>query len=139
MSALEIALVALVKQSPVIGGLIGSRFSPDVIPIGSTYPATAYQRVSTQRQSRPLHPQRSEGGSLRSLAFARIQLTHQAKTAADRSAVAEAFRTWLVGYAGTLNGVKIAYISDPEERDMYTGSTSLYERQQDYMVQYTEE
>lgn len=138
MPAIESALVAIIKSVPAVTAVLGTpvtRFYPDTIPQGVTYPATAYQRITSPRITRRLNPDQT-----RQLVATTVQVTIHAKSAADRANVGDVLTRALQGrLRQTWAGVYIAAILAPSgERDTHNGETGIYERQIDFPIQYRE-
>ena len=96
------ALVAKIKATPAITALIGTRLYPDEIPQGDALPAVYYQTISDVKDHHLT-------GQLE-LEKPMIQFTVQAATKNSAADVAEAIKTALVDYQGTISGVQIQYI-----------------------------
>lgn len=124
---IEECLVSLIN-----GGIaaLGSRVYPLRIPQNPTYPALAYQRISTPRIM-------SHDGASK-LAMPRIQLTLWASTYSSLKAVSEALRGLLIGYRGTVGGVVIQGIFFDSERDEFDTTTQIFQRFIDLIIHHSE-
>jgi len=133
MASIEESLVALVTATPTITTLLGTspvRFYPLRKPQGAALPVVAYQRISTVRYS-------SHGG-YSSLATSRIQLTVWAASYGSGKAVSDALRRALLGYRGTVGGVRIDGLLPAGERDDFEPTTQEWLRMIDFRITHQE-
>ena len=118
--------------SIITGGIaaLGTRVYPIRIPQNPTYPALAYQRISTPRIM-------SHSGASK-LAKPRIQLTLWATSYSSLKTLSEALRALLVGYRGTVGGVSIQALFFDSERDEYDTETQIFQRFIDLIIHHSE-
>lgn len=139
---IESAFASIANTSPTLTALIGTapvRFYPDAIPIDVVYPATAYQRIASVRQSRKLRIDRPLAGIPSQLVRTLFQITIHAKTASSRASVASAIRAAFVGISGTYGDTIIERILPPDgETDAFEPTTGIYQRFIDFAVWYRE-
>lgn len=130
MSVIQEALVSLLAADVGVAAILTSggvtRIYPLVIPEDQTMPAMAYQRISRPQ----LHSQDGPTG----LAWPRFQWTMKAVTETAVIALAEAVRTALDGYVGTVEGVRIDAIFCENEWDAFNPLDKTYEVRLDAVV-----
>lgn len=103
MATIEEAVNTLLLATATITAIVGSgtaaRIYPLRIPQDATRPALAYQKISSPKQM-------SHGGSS-NLARSRFQFTCQCETYTSVKTLTAALRNALIGYRGTVSGVRI--------------------------------
>jgi len=113
MATIEEALNTLLLATSSITALVGTgaaaRIFPLRIPQDAARPALAYQKISS--------PKTHSHGGTSNLARSRFQFTAQAATYTSAKALAAALRTALIGYRGTVSGVRIDGILIDDDRD----------------------
>ena len=113
MATIEEAVNALLLATSTVTALVGSgsaaRIFPLVIPQDAARPAIAYQKISSPKTM-------SHSGSSH-LARSRFQFTVQAATYTSAKALAAAVRDGLIGYRGTVSGVRIDGILFEDDND----------------------
>jgi len=113
MATIEEAVNALLLATSTVTALVGSgssaRIFPLVIPQNAARPAIAYQKISSPKTM-------SHSGSS-NLARSRFQFTFQAATYTSAKALAAAVRNALIGYRGTVSGVRIDGILIEDDND----------------------
>lgn len=113
MATIEEALNALLLATAGVTALTGSgtsaRIYPLRVPQDVTRPAIAYQKISS--------PKTLSHGGTSHLARSRFQFTCQAETYTSAKALAAAVRDGLIGYRGTVSGVRIDGILIDDDKD----------------------
>lgn len=112
-----------------LGGLIGSRVHPLMLPQAPTVPALTYQTVSTL----PMHTLQQASALQR----IRMQIDVWAKTYLDVETVATALNTCLDGFRGVMGGSPGLHVQGAfraMERDWYDEAPQLYRRTIDYFL-----
>lgn len=113
MATIEEAVNALLLATSTVTALVGSgtaaRIYPLVIPQDAARPAIAYQKISS--------PKTMSHSGTSNLARSRFQFTMQAATYTSAKALAAAVRTALIGYRGTVSGVRIDGILIEDDND----------------------
>lgn len=115
MSVIEEALVSRVLANATVAATVGTRVYPVVAPEGVTLPALVYQRISGVREH--THDQVGD------LARPRFQFGAIALTYSAAKALANAVRSALDNYSGTVLGVRIDAIQVQNEIDTFNAST----------------
>lgn len=112
MSALEDAIVAIAAAGASLPTLLGTpaRFFPVQFPQNVTYPAIAYQRISTPREFAM--------GTDPGIAHPRFQLTCADKTRTGAQALADAARKDFSRKRGVFAGVTIQDVFVQNEVDL---------------------
>lgn len=129
MTTIEDALVTYVNANAGITALQSTRFYPK-LPQNPTLPASVYQDISTPRVM-------SHSG-YSNLAMPRKQITIFATTYASAKAVADAFRAALIGFKGTMSGIRIDAIYLADERSNFEPTTQYFERSLDFIIHHFE-
>ncbi len=113
MATIEEAVNAVLLATPGVTAIVGAstaaRIYPLRIPQDAPRPAIAYQKISSPKQM-------SHSGSS-NLARTRLQITCQGETYTSVKALAAAVRTALIGYRGTVGGVRIDGILIDDDLD----------------------
>ena len=112
MAVIEEALRTALLADGTVAGLVGQRVYPLVLPTRAALPAVVYQRISGVRVAS--HDGPSE------LARPRFQFACIGSTYAGAKTVANAVRTALDGYSGTVSEVQVFVALLENEVDFYT-------------------
>jgi hypothetical protein len=133
MADIEQALHAYVTADATVGGLIGSRMYPQILPQGVTYPCLRYQRVSGPRD----YTHNGASGWVRG----RVQFDAYAPTYAGAKALFNAVRSRLSGFKGTMATVTVGSCLLLNEMDAWEEEPepNIYRLPFDFMIQYTED
>lgn len=117
--------------SYVASGLGHSRVYPSRVPENPTYPTVTYQRFVTERIY-------SHGGPS-GLAYPRFQIDSYADTYAVAKQSANAIRTLLDGYKGTMaSGVYVSSCMSKNDRDFFDSITMIWRVSTDYIIGHQE-
>ena len=127
---IESALYSRLTGYSSLATLVSTRIYPNAIPQNATFPAIAYQVISTDRNYR--HAGQSNN------ALPRIQITVEAASYSSVVAVCAAVRAALSGYKGTVGTVVIGGIFLETEYDGYNLDTDTTVRRQDYTIEWKE-
>ena len=130
MSRIDEALYSLITTDPGCNEQLGTRAYPLVIPQNAALPAVCYQTITTQRKTHMRGPSHTPAQ--------RTQITIKASNYDNAVVVANLIRVLLEGYAGTVQGVKIAGIMLENEYDGFNLDTRSVTVRQDYRIQYKE-
>lgn len=143
MATAEAALVSmLIQGSPnPVADLVGTRVYPLRLPQTNTapvLPAIRYQRISTVRG-----PYRKMETGKSDYAKPRFQVDCFATTPAAAKQLADAVRSVLDGFAGTIAGVAIgSSAAEDEASDLEegvgTGGAPIYRSRVDFLIGHTE-
>lgn len=129
------ALVARLKATAAVTDLVGQRIFPDEVPQGKLFPAVFYMTVSDTKDHFITE--------MSSLESPNIQLTTYADTKDGAAAVAEAIKTAINGYQGTLSGISIQCIKLINELpSMYKsadGTTQMFTHDLEFEVWHDKE
>lgn len=107
--AVNTRLMAVAAITALVGTGTAARIYPLVIPQDAIRPALAYQKTNSPKEH-------SHSGSS-NLARSRFQFTCQAETYTSAKALAAAVRDGLIGYRGTISGVRIDGILIEDDGD----------------------
>lgn len=129
------AIVARLKATTALTALIGTRIYPDEIPQGKLHPAVFYMTVSDTKDHFLT--------GMSNLESPNIQITTYADTKDGAADVAEAIKTAINGYQGTLSGITIQCIKLINELpSMYKspdGTTKIYTHDLEFEVWHDKE
>lgn len=134
MAFVEQAIADRLTTDATVASLVATRVFPEILPQDPTYPAIAYQRITTQRV-------RSMDGPS-GLSRPRIQIDCYAAAYAQAKALADAVRLALDGkrfsYAGL--DVQAAFLEDERDQEASEGRDIDDERRVslDFFVWHTE-
>ncbi len=120
-------------QDSTLGGLIGTKIYPIVLPQDPIFPAITYQWISGDR----LYSLSGPSG----LSGPRIQFDCWAKTYAASEGLFEALRKRLDGYRGQMGsapGHTVQGVFFANEVDLYEAEIDVYRRSVDFMIHYEE-
>jgi len=129
MTTIEDALVTYINAQAGITSLQGTRYYPR-LPQNPTLPASVYQVISTPRVM-------SHSG-YSNLAMPRIQVTIFGLTYTVVKQIADAYRSALNGFKGTMSGIRIDTIQLADERDNYDPVTQYFQRSIDLIIHHGE-
>ena len=115
--SIESGLYAHLTSDPDVSALVGDRIYPLLVPQDATLPAIAYQRISTGRDETHTGPS--------GLSQARIQLTCIADSYDAAKAVADAVRSSLDGFSGTMGGINVGACFVTNDRDDWAASLDM--------------
>jgi hypothetical protein len=128
------ALTYYLKQDSTLEGYIAGRIYPIALPESVSLPAIVYQQISTTAAQ--------AHGTASELPRHRYQLTAWAGTFGGAVQVAARMKALLDGYRGTWGTtpyeMDIEHCLFADQRDFKDPETGLFQRQQDYFVQYKE-
>jgi len=135
MATVEQAIVERLKTSAAVNALVSTRIAPWEQKQSEALPYITYFRVSSDRE----HTMSGSNG----FCHAMIQIDCWAETYATAKDVAEAVRSVMDGYRGTIKGHYIGVIQNMIDRDvpqrLSTGSErSLFRVLQEYRVAFRE-
>lgn len=133
MTVIEEALVTYLAAQSSLTALIGTtpmRYHAVRLPQNPTLPAITYQLISTPRVM-------SHSG-YSNLAMPRLQMTIFALSYATRNAVSEALRPLLLGFRGTMSGIRVDGILLADERETFEPITQFFENQLDWIIHHYE-
>lgn len=129
--AFESDLTTFLKADGGVAALVTARIYPLRLPQVPTFPAIVYQTVSTVVLD---HNHGGAGRLLRS----RVQFTCWAASHAGADALADALRSALDGYAGTMTITVVEYSLLQSERADWDAESEDYRRIQDYYILFVE-
>jgi hypothetical protein len=127
---IETALFSYVTGDVAVGGLIGARMYPVILPQDPTYPAVRYAVVSAPRE----HDHDGPNGLVR----ARVQVDVYGVTYASVKAVKEAIRGRLDGFRGNMAGVTVGSAHLLSERDGFEDSAGVFDVSFDFSIWFHE-
>lgn len=127
--SLEIALYSKVTGDSGISALMGNRFYPLRLPQnknGLVLPAGVYRVLNPRRTLAHDGPVDFER--------VRVQIDIYAETYQNLKTIAEAFKSALNGFSGTVGTTEIHIIEFSNEIDFWADLTESYRVTQDYMI-----
>ena len=129
--AFESDLTTYLKANGGVAALVAARIYPLRLPQVPTFPAIVYQNIST------VVLDHNHGGAGR-LLRARLSFSCWAGSHAGADALADALRTALDGYSGTMTSTVVEYSLMQSERADWDAETEDYRRIQDYYILFVE-
>ncbi len=108
--SIQTALVAIKTANPTLNTLVGTRFSPDVMPQGVTLPAVTFQVISRPNSN-------SMGPNIVNYR-PRVQMDGYASSSALRTTLRSAMVGAFYGYSGVIGGETIKSILIDNETEM---------------------
>lgn len=108
--AIESVLYSLLVGDATVGGLVGTRVYPAIVPQNASLPATTYQQLSGVREHTCAGPQ--------GMASPRFQINCWADTYAEARTLSDAVRVLLDGYSGTVSERTVHVMMLEDEGDM---------------------
>lgn len=127
---LEKVLFDFLTGDAVLGGLIGTRLFPDLIPQDAALPAVAYQRISSPRGLAHDGPT--------GFVAARMQFTVTGDTKTSVAGVVRALRHRLHGFRGWMGPVQVWRSLMANEVDGYGFDAEEFTRRVDFEINYKE-
>ena len=129
MATIKSAFVSLILSDSIITGLIGDRFTPGVIALGSDLPAVTYQIIGDT-------PNYNHDGES-NMQSTRMQITIDADNQEKAGEVASSFKTKLSGFKGIVSGIRLVIFLE----NAYDGTTNLdsgvHTLRQDYRIKWS--
>ena len=124
----EASVLAILKASPALSGLVSGRIYALILPETPILPAVTYQRISEVPDSTLDGP-----GTFTEV---RLQLDCWSSTShAEACAIADAIASALNGYTGTSLGVTFWNVMRDNSKDFYEPLPKCYRRSVDYKIQ----
>lgn len=120
-------LVAFHNATGALTGLVANRAYPTTTPQNAVKPYYIFQRVSTPQRAASL-----TGDS--ALEQSRYQFTVVANTALEADTIAEALKTALLGYKGTMGDRYVSGITLGGDIDDFEPTTQTYRRIVDFLL-----
>ena len=130
MASIEEALFYKLANDTAVKALVASRVYPVLMPQDVTLPCLTYQRISTPR----LHTHDKAGGT----AHPRFQITVWDDNPKDVATLANAVRTCLDGFKGTVSTVVIQAILSDDDNDGYDPESQIFWRNLDFFIWHEE-
>lgn len=126
---IEASILALLKASPAVKGLVSGRIYVLILPETPTFPAITFQRISETPDSTLDGP-----GTFNEI---RLQLDCWSTAShSEVSQIADAISGAINGFSGTSTGVTIYNVMRDGSQDMYEPTPPTYRRSIDFKVQF---
>ncbi len=135
MATLEEGIAAFLIADATIGGVVGDRIYPLMIPQGDAYnphlvgPCLTYQRISTPRIIT-----HDSSGATGDLTSPRFQFDAWGVTQKEVKAISDALRSVLHGKRGAMGGVTIRAALAETEAPEFIPDAELYRSRSDYII-----
>lgn len=120
----------LLTVAPYVA-VVGQRIHPGALPDPPVLPATAFQRVSTVRES-------AFDGRL-GWCWGRFQFDTWATTQSQARSGAQALTDALMSFSGTMGTYKVAIPRQSNDMDMYETETGYYRVMSEFVIWHTDD